>query len=57
MEKNVFFEGDKKSSLMDYLNFSEEGRCNLGSEIPVMVYRLLEYSLKEQLEEEFGAEK
>ena len=57
MEKNIFFECDKKLSLMDYLDFSEEGRCNLGSEIPVMVYRLLEYSLKEQLEEEFGAEK
>lgn len=57
MENNVFLGDKKKLSLVDYLNFSEEGRCNLGNEIPVVVYRLLEYSLKEELEKEFGEEK
>ena len=32
------------------------GRENLGAEIPVAVYRLLEYSLREELTERFGKE-
>ena len=39
------------------MDFKAEGRGNLGSEIPIAVYRLLAYSLREQLSEEFGSEK
>lgn len=40
--------------LADYLQPPAGGRENLGEEIPVEVYRLLEYSLREELTEEFG---
>ncbi|MDD3251558.1 MAG: XylR N-terminal domain-containing protein [Lachnospiraceae bacterium] len=56
MRENVFFEDKKKLSLMDYMNFDTEGRGNLGEEVPVAVYRLMEYSLREELIEQFGAE-
>ncbi len=36
------------------MNFSADGRGNLGGDIPVAVYRLMEYSLKEELEDRFG---
>ncbi len=42
--------------LADYLQTSSDGRENLGEEIPVAVYRLLEYSLREELTEQFGKE-
>ena len=38
------------------MNFTPEGRGNLGGEIPVMMYRLLQYSMKDQLREFLGAE-
>ena len=40
----------------DYLQFDEGSRGNLGEELPVIVYRLLEYSLKDELIERFGKE-
>lgn len=40
----------------DYLQFNEGSRSNLGEELPVIVYRLLEYSLKDELIERFGKE-
>lgn len=40
----------------DYLRFNEGSRGNLGEELPVIVYRLLEYSLKDELIERFGKE-
>lgn len=40
----------------DYLQFNEGSRGNLGEELPVIVYRLLEYSLKDELIERFGKE-
>ncbi len=57
MEKNIFLKDMKKLQLSDYMNFESGGRGNLGEEIPVAVYRLLEYSLREQLLEEFGKER
>lgn len=36
------------------MNFNTTGRENLGDEIPVTVYRLLEYSIREELFECFG---
>lgn len=41
----------------DKLNYSDKGRKNLGSTTPVMVLRMLEYSLRHVLYEEFGSEK
>lgn len=35
----------------------KEGRSNLGEEMPVFVYRLFEFSMRESLIEEFGKEK
>lgn len=57
MDENVFLRDRKRPVLSDYMNFKAEGRGNLGDEIPVVVYRLLEYSIREQLTEEFGKEK
>lgn len=56
MAENVFIDKKKKLSLSDYMNFEEGGRGNLGPDIPVAVYRLLEYSLREQLIEQLGEE-
>ncbi len=56
MENNVFLRDSKKLKLADYMRAQENGRENLGSELPVAVYRLLEYSLREELEERFGKE-
>ena len=51
MEENVFMTGGKALTLEDYLQYDAGSRGNLGEELPVMVYRLLEYSLKEELSE------
>ena len=53
---NVFMENVKKLELEDYLQNVTIGRGNLGDDIPLIVYRLLEYSLREQLIEELGKE-
>lgn len=56
MEGNIFIQENKKMSLADYMMQSVDGRENLGDHIPVQVYRLLEYSIREQLTEQFGKE-
>jgi hypothetical protein len=56
MRDNIFEETRKPYTLTDYMNFHANGRQNLGGEIPITVYRLLEYSLREQLSEQFGKE-
>lgn len=56
MTANIFLKEQKKPELADYMNFSADGRGNLGGDIPVAVYRLMEYSLKEELEDRFGTE-
>ena len=40
----------------EYLQFDEKSRENLGEDLPVLVYRMLEYSLKEELCTRFGKE-
>ena len=40
----------------DYLQYNQDSRGNLGEELPVVVYRLLEYSLKEELVQRLGKE-
>lgn len=42
--------------LADYMQDWANGRENMGDEIPVAVYRLMEYSLREELAEQFGRE-
>lgn len=57
--KNIF-----AKDLENYYSFEwnklgniKEGRQSLGEEMPVLVYRLFEYSMKHVLYEEFGPEK
>lgn len=54
MEDNIFLKGRKELSLADYMEVQESGRENLGTELPVAVYRLLEYSLREELAARLG---
>ncbi len=56
MEGNIFLEGQKELTLQDYMNYNTGSRTNLGKELPVAVYRLLEYSLREQIMEDYGKE-
>ena len=53
-DENIFMQQIKKLGFEDYLQYEEGSRGNLGEEIPVAVYRLLEYSLKEELVELIG---
>jgi len=51
---------DKNQSIVfnwQIFDLSNEGRQNLGQEMPVAVYRLFEYTLHDVLEEMYGAEK
>ena len=53
---NIFMQDQTPIKFEDYLQFNEGSRENLGEELPVIVYRLLEYSLKDELIERFGKE-
>lgn len=57
MERNIFLENSKKPDLADYMKFNNSDRGNLGNEIPVPVYRLLEYSIREEIINQYGKEK
>lgn len=54
MEENIFLKEQKPITLDTYLQYGKDGRNNLGEELPIFVYRMLEYSLKEELRERFG---
>lgn len=54
MENNIFMADRKPISFEEYLQYDEKSRGNLGEELPVMVYRMLEYSLKEELCRRYG---
>ncbi len=56
MNNNIFLKNQKEPSLEDYMNFEPEGRGDLGGEIPVVMYRLLQYSMKAQLRESLGSQ-
>ena len=47
MEHNIFMENQKPISFEQYLQYDENSRSNLGETLPVLVYRMLEYSIKE----------
>ena len=53
---NVFSKGNHSDFVWDKLGNIEEGRCELGEEMPVLVYRLLEYALNDVLHKELGDE-
>lgn len=51
---NIFMADRKSIQFEEYLKYDENSRGNLGEELPVLVYRLLEYSLKEELIRRYG---
>ena len=53
---NIFLADQKPISFEDYLRYDENSRGNLGADVPVLVYRMLEYSLKDALTDRFGRE-
>lgn len=57
MEDHSLTENPINLKLADYLQTQAGSRENLGEEIPISVHRLLEYSLREELTEQFGKEK
>ena len=54
--KNIFMEDRNVESLETFLNYDNQGRENLGDQLPVMVYRMLEYSLKLELRNRYDKE-
>ena len=57
MKNNIFLENTPKFTFEDYMSFNQESRGNMGDMLPVQVYRLLEYSLREELIERFGVDR
>lgn len=53
---NIFLKDQRPETLDTFLNYSDVGRENLGDTLPVMVYRMLEYSLKLELRNRLGKE-
>ena len=47
MGDNIFLEQMKEIRFEDYFKYDASSRGNLGDQLPVMVYRLLEFSMKE----------
>ncbi|MGN0405877.1 MAG: V4R domain-containing protein [Bariatricus sp.] len=54
--KNIFIENQKEITFEDYMSYKKDGRENLGDSLPVAVYRMLEYSLRSAMIEEYGKE-
>ena len=48
MGNNIFMTDRLPIRFEEYLQYDENSRENLGQELPVLVYRMLEYSLKEE---------
>lgn len=57
MEDNIFMEDRKPIIFEEYLQYNPNSRENLGEELPVLVYRLLEYSIRDELLQTLGKEK
>ena len=54
MKNNIFLENTPEFTFEDYMSFNKESRGNMGDMLPVQLYRLLEYSLREELLERWG---
>lgn len=57
MGRNVFNKECGNFCFESYMKSIENGRVNLGDQLPVAVYRMFEYSMKDELIKEFGKEK
>ena len=55
--ENVFKKKDVKKFSWENLGDIKQGRGDLGEEMPIAVYRLMQYTLLDVLSEEFGLEK
>lgn len=55
MIDNIFLKENKELELSDYMS-GENVRDNLGEDIPLAVYRLMQYSLREELIHSFNQE-
>ena len=55
--ENVFATGDNRKFHWGNLGDIETGRGDLGGDMPVVVYRLMQYTLFDVLSEEFGMER
>lgn len=55
--KNVFLEDSHHVFTWEKLGNIKEGREELGEEVPVIVYRLLEYCMNHVLAEEYGKDR
>lgn len=56
MEHSAISPGGKGLDLLGCIGLQTGGRENLGAELPIVVYRLLEYSFREELIERLGKE-
>jgi len=55
--ENIFKTAGKKEFKWDSLGAIKEGRGDLGEEMPVIVYRLMQFTLLDTLSDEFGLTK
>lgn len=55
--KNIFFDEPHHIFSWEKLGNIKEGREDLGEEVPVIVYRLMEYTMNHVLAEEYGKER
>lgn len=55
--ENVFKKESKKTFVWDNLGDVKHGRGDLGEEMPVIVYRLMQYTLMDVLSGDFGVDK
>lgn len=56
MGSNIFTKSMPPITFEDYLYYDDKSRGNLGDQLPVLVYRMLEYSLKDELRSRYGKE-
>jgi predicted hydrocarbon binding protein len=54
---NIFKKEEKKAFAWENIGDIKTGRGDLGEEMPVIVYRLMQYTLLDILSDEFGLEK
>lgn len=51
--KNIFLEDKPMDTFDTFMKCDAQGRENLGDQIPVLIYRMLEYSFKIWIAEPF----
>lgn len=57
MEDNIFMKSSDIFELDNFVDLSLEGREHLGAEMPVSIYRLFQYTLRNELIKDSGKEK